>query len=925
MKKTIFAGISLLSISICIDEVWGPPVRSHSMSDIRRGVSRQGSVSRYNNRGGASRQGSTVSNSQNRPNSTGNMNVQSTTNVRPESVKSFLESVLIERSASDDLKKIIDEVPSEHIKILQRNMENFNTFLSGNRDEDAKNVANKLKRAIACLGELITTRNVICSQLQYEMRKDKNLSNSVVSLSEINKDLSKINMQKLSEIISICENEKTLGILGTFTEDLKKFSNRIKDLKDILKKMNETFSPVVLGQIEGNPEFKNLEFANTPANRRLAKIRDDEEEKNDSSDFQIVSAQQNTVQTADVNNPNITTPGSSGQPQDTSQTETENSSNNATNSQPTPVQQSVGQTTTESSTANAAVTQVASVPQNTVQTTDVSNSNATTLGSSGQSQNTGQQPVGDNSSQVPTQQPANSAAPQGQNSGIEGSAGNAAVPQGITTQSTENNINNAPIPQGNSSNNATDSQSTSTQTGQQSATGDNSGNVAPQPTPVQQSVGQSGTESNAGNGTNSQPAPAQTGQHSVTEGNLGNAVSQSTPVQQSVGQTTTESSPAGVTVSTPQNTIQTTDVSNSNATTSESLGQLQNTSQTETGNSSNNANSQGSLTQQPANSAAPQGQNSGIEGSAGNAAVPQGITTQSTENNINNAPIPQGNSSNNATDSQSTSVQQSVGLPTTASNFQVNTINREDPKKFYALLEQNIGLLKEEDFNDEKKKAVLNYLNEAISNCEDENNTSRRRFAQRVSDVPKVIKAYNSLAILIPKKLNTVPRQKIKSLREAIYSDVFDDLTSSMEKLKADNKFKNYEKDINNAIGVNERNKSDFFDNSFFNAFFNKIKDNQEINFAEFLESQEKKTDSFTAITSDRKDRAGRSDQFSSALLYDEKKAKAVIGIYRRGLMSSSVEEYDQLIRKIKKETGEKLDLAGPDLHDGVILSIDVN
>ncbi|MBO6056537.1 MAG: hypothetical protein J6P84_06225, partial [Alphaproteobacteria bacterium] len=473
--------------------------------------------------------------------------------------------------------------------------------------------------------------------------------------------------------------------------------------------------------------------------------------------------------------------------------------------------------------------------------------------------------------------------------------------------------------------NGTNSQPAPAQTGQHSVTEGNLGNAVSQSTPVQQSVGQSGTESNAGNGTNSQPAPAQTGQHSVTEGNLGNAVSQSTPVQQSVGQTTTESSPAGVTVSTPQNTIQTTDVSNSNATTSESLGQLQNTSQTETGNSSNNANSQGSLTQQPANSAAPQGQNSGIEGSAGNAAVPQGITTQSTENNINNAPIPQGNSSNNATDSQSTSVQQSVGLPTTASNFQVNTINREDPKKFYALLEQNIGLLKEEDFNDEKKKAVLNYLNEAISNCEDENNTSRRRFAQRVSDVPKVIKAYNSLAILIPKKLNTVPRQKIKSLREAIYSDVFDDLTSSMEKLKADNKFKNYEKDINNAIGVNERNKSDFFDNSFFNAFFNKIKDNQEINFAEFLESQEKKTDSFTAITSDRKDRAGRSDQFSSALLYDEKKAKAVIGIYRRGLMSSSVEEYDQLIRKIKKETGEKLDLAGPDLHDGVILSIDVN
>ena len=188
----------------------------------------------------------------------------------------------------------------------------------------------------------------------------------------------------------------------------------------------------------------------------------------------------------------------------------------------------------------------------------------------------------------------------------------------------------------------------------------------------------------------------------------------------------------------------------------------------------------------------------------------------------------------------------------------------------------------------------------------------------------KVIKAYNSLANLIPKKLDTVPRQKIKSLRETIYSDVFDDLTSSMENLKADDKFKNYEKGIDKFINLNKRNKSDFFDNTFFNAFFNKIKDNQNINFAEFLESNEKKTDSFTAIISEREERAQRGNQFLSALMYDEKKARAVIGMYRRGLMDSSVEEYDHLIRKIRKETREELDLAGPYLHV-VSLSIDLN
>ena len=799
MKKTIFVGISLLSISICIDEVWGDLPRRYNTSNIGRRTSWQGS---------------TVSNSQNRRNNIGNMNVQAMTNVGPESVKSFLAGILIGRSASDDLKKIVDEVPSEDIRVLQRNMENFNIFLKGSGDEDAKNVANKLERAIACLGELITVKDVICSELQYQTKENKGSSNGMVSLSGINDDLNEVNMKRLSEIILICEKERTFA---AFTGALKKFSNRINNLKNILKEMSDTFNPVVLGQIEGNPGLQNLESANTPENRRLGKIRDDEEEKNDSFDSQIVSAQQNTGQ----------------------QSGTENNTNNATNSQPTPAQQSVGQSATESIPANAAVVQVASTPQNTIQTTDISNSDATTTpGVSGQPQNTTQ------------------------------------------------------IETGNSSNNAT-SQGALTQ---------------------QQSVGQTGTENNTNNATNSQPTPA----------------------QQGVGQSATESIPANAAVaqvsSTPQNTIQTTDVSNSNATTTPGVsGQPQNTGQTGTENNTNNAtNSQPTPAQQGVGQPVTENNTSNVSAQADPVQSEQSQNTESIQilpGKLVEEPEDIGKSSFE-NGSGYDSGYESENNTTTASNSLVNTINREDPKEFYALLEQNVGLLKEEDLEGKKKIAydkVRGYL---------ENAKSERSFAERVTDVKNIIDAYNSLATLIPRtkkweRLRTVPRQKIKSLRETIYSDVFDDLKSRMEKLKADDELKNYGKDIDSFIKLNERNKSDFFDNSFFNEFLKYIENNKkELNFADFLRTKGKNTESFEAITSDRKNKVGRSDQFSNALIYDDKKASFVIGIYRRGLMSASMDSYDKLIMKFWKETKvdrKVVDLVGPDLRNRVLFSIDVN
>ncbi|MCR4623522.1 MAG: hypothetical protein K5780_02585 [Alphaproteobacteria bacterium] len=831
MKKTIFVGISLLSISICIDEVWGllnsrvgSSNRRNSTGNITRGMSTRGSMfeNRRNNTG----------------NITGGMNTRGSVfenRYNSGNTRDILSDIILEKTVLDELKDIIDEIPSKNIRFLQRNMRYLSISLPrGNGVNDVQMIINKINGALNCLEDLLSIRNNLYFELFNRTERIENLPDDV-ELNGIIEDFGRIDMARLGKIISICEKERSLE---SITANLRKFSNRIKESKNFLEDINQRFSQILISQIEGNPERKNLELANTPENRRLGKIRDDNEEQNafddvpspyDASSSQGPSTQQPGTEGNSGNTVPQSTPG------------TENNTNNATNSQPTPVQQSVGQSATESSSANAAVAQVASVPQNTVQTTDVSNSNATTPGVSGQPQNTEQQPVSDNSSQVSTQQSANNA----------------------TT--------NVLASQGDSSNNV----------------------------------------------TNSQP----------------------TPVQQSVGQTTTESSPTNAAVaqvaSAPQNTVQST-----------------------VGDSSNNATS----TQQPANSAAPQGQNSGTEGSAGNAAIPQGITTQSTENNTNNAPIPQGDSSNNAMNSQPTSTQtgqqpgtegssgnatpqpntgqtaeesspststqvtpaqQSIELPTTASNFQVNIINRENPKKFYVSLEQNVKFLKDEDLNNEKKKAaydrICKYLEEA---------KLERSFEQRVSDAQRIINAYNSLTILIPQKLKAVPRQKIKSLRETIYSEVFDDLKLRMEKLKSDDRFKNYEKDIDNFIKLNERNKSDFFDNDFFNAFFKEIKENQDINFAKFLKSKGKETESFEAITSDRKNRAGRNDQFSSALMYDDKKAMSVIGIYRRGLMSASVDAYDQLIRKIWNETGvdyKVVDLVGPVLHDGVILSIDVN
>ena len=202
---------------------------------------------------------------------------------------------------------------------------------------------------------------------------------------------------------------------------------------------------------------------------------------------------------------------------------------------------------------------------------------------------------------------------------------------------------------------------------------------------------------------------------------------------------------------------------------------------------------------------------------------------------------------------------------------EVSDLNKtENLEEFYKSLEENISLLNEEKLESKQKTArnkVGSYLKEA---------KSERSFEQKVSDIGRVIKAYNSLVSLNPKKkdgksLLPVQRDKIKDLRETIYLKVFNDLTSRIEKLESDKRFDglDIQNDFDNFVKTNEQNKKDF--------------------------------------------------------------EKSTSGEDKRKLMTNSAEEYDKLMEKIWKEPEliktkrdqAEFDRVGYTL-DPVILSIDV-
>ena len=261
MKKTIFLGISLLSIGICLDKVWGALARN-SVRYTRNSYNSQARGRSNVERRRVNTRQSTVRNSTNR-NFANNMNMGS--------AKSVLSNIRLEKSILDELKDIIDKVPSKDIRVLQGNMSSLSSSLRRrNSAEDIETVIDKMNKAQNCFDDLLIIRSSLYLNLFNKSEERANLSDCV-DLDGIIKGLNQVNTKKLGDIIAICTKEQSLK---SVTENLKKFSNRIKESKKFLEEMRQQFSKTVLSQIEGIPQLENLESTNIPSNRRLAELRE---------------------------------------------------------------------------------------------------------------------------------------------------------------------------------------------------------------------------------------------------------------------------------------------------------------------------------------------------------------------------------------------------------------------------------------------------------------------------------------------------------------------------------------------------------------------------------------------------------------------------------------------------------------------------
>ena len=242
MKKSIFVGISLLSIGICVDDMWGVSARLRKYTRTYSG--------NYAN--------------QNYRNSVGMGNA-----------RNIFSRMRLEENVSNILKEVVDKVPSKDIRGLAHNMRALSLRIpKKNGAEDVKAIVNKMNEAASCFEKLQQVRSNLYMELFNQSENVTDLTSSV-DIDKILERLNQINMNKLGVIISICSRNQSLRIV---TENLKNFSNRIKESKKILEEIKEKFSQTVLAQIEGIPELKNLGYTNTPSNRKLAELRDKDEE-----------------------------------------------------------------------------------------------------------------------------------------------------------------------------------------------------------------------------------------------------------------------------------------------------------------------------------------------------------------------------------------------------------------------------------------------------------------------------------------------------------------------------------------------------------------------------------------------------------------------------------------------------------------------
>jgi len=132
-------------------------------------------------------------------------------------------------------------------------------------------------------------------------------------------------------------------------------------------------------------------------------------------------------------------------------------------------------------------------------------------------------------------------------------------------------------------------------------------------------------------------------------------------------------------------------------------------------------------------------------------------------------------------------------------------------KEFYKHIEENLESIDENNAKDREK----NRLTKLKKDLEDVQ--SDRSFEQKISDVKRITKSYNRIVTSYlktkeGKNLMQVSRDVVKSLQELIYMEVFDNLSSKLEKLR-DNKSlegTKIKEHIEKILSKNEKNKKEF-------------------------------------------------------------------------------------------------------------------
>jgi hypothetical protein len=178
--------------------------------------------------------------------------------------------IKIETNALDFLKSVISGISSKDLKSLNRNMLFLSRDLEGNEDDsEVKEVISIMNSARKCFEKLRQQKEDLYQKLFGKEEEEEKLSKHV-DLGSVDSQLSSVDLKKLESIIEVCKKKPSLQ--GTVS-DWEAFSKKLKQAQTALSEMKKKLSTMVLNQIEGLPELKNLSKADTDYNKNLEKQR----------------------------------------------------------------------------------------------------------------------------------------------------------------------------------------------------------------------------------------------------------------------------------------------------------------------------------------------------------------------------------------------------------------------------------------------------------------------------------------------------------------------------------------------------------------------------------------------------------------------------------------------------------------------------